>query len=57
MSSNMNFIAHDVTENIKANKASSSLATYYLLLSKVKLLMIKIEPKKVNNKFLNKSKI
>jgi Neu-associated kinase len=36
MNSNMEFNGTEVAENIKTNKPSSSLATYYLLLNKVK---------------------
>ena len=51
MTNNMQFIANEVTENIKLNKASSSLATYYLLLNKIKTMIVKMEPKKVNYLF------
>lgn len=47
MNTNMEFSINEVTENIKSNKPSSSLATYYLLLNKVKTMLMKIEPKKV----------
>ena len=49
MNSNMDFNLNEITENIKLNKQSSSLATYYNLLNKVKTMLIKIEPKKVNS--------
>lgn len=48
MSQHMEFNTAEITENIKSNKPSSSLATYYLLLNKVKSMIHKIEPKKVN---------
>lgn len=47
MNSNMDFSITEVGEIIKANKPSSALATYYLLLNKVKTMLMKIEPKKV----------
>lgn len=46
MNSNMEFSVSEVAENIKSNKPSSSLATYYLLLNKVKTMLMKIDPKK-----------
>lgn len=46
MNSNMEFNATEVAENIKTNKPSSSLATYYLLLNKVKTMLMKMDPKK-----------
>ena len=46
MNSNMEFSVSEVAENIKTNKPSSSLATYYLLLNKVKTMLMKIDPKK-----------
>jgi hypothetical protein len=54
MSTNMSFNVNDIADNIKANKASSSLATYYLLLNKVKTMISKMDPKKDK---LTKSKI
>lgn len=48
MNSNMEFSITEVTDNIKSNKPSSSLATYYLLFNKVKTMLMKIEPKKVH---------
>jgi Neu-associated kinase len=47
MTNNMQFHTTEVTENIKLNKASSSLSTYYLLLNKIKTMIVKMEPKKV----------
>ena len=47
MSTNMEFCLNEVADNIKLNKPSSSLATYYLLLNKVKAMLMKIDPKKV----------
>jgi Neu-associated kinase len=52
MNSNMEFSINEVAENIKTNKPSSSLATYYLLLNKVKTMLLKIDPKKVNERKL-----
>lgn len=46
MNTNMEFNLNEITENIKLNKPSSSLATYYLLLNKVKSMLMKIDPKK-----------
>lgn len=46
MNSNMEFNVNEIAENIKSNKPSSSLATYYLLLNKVKTMLLKIDPKK-----------
>jgi Neu-associated kinase len=46
MNSNMEFNGTEVAENIKTNKPSSSLATYYLLLNKVKTMLLKMDPKK-----------
>ena len=46
MNSNMEFNVNEIAENIKSNKPSSSLATYYLLLNKVKTMLMKMEPKK-----------
>lgn len=45
MNSNMEFNVNEIAENIKSNKPSSSLATYYLLLNKVKTMLLKMEPK------------
>ncbi len=45
MNSNMEFNVNEIAENIKTNKPSSSLATYYLLLNKVKTMLLKMEPK------------
>ncbi|RNA12149.1 serine threonine- kinase MARK2-like isoform X1 [Brachionus plicatilis] len=50
MNSNMDFNLNEITENIKLNKPSSSLATYYLLLNKVKTMLMKIDPKKEKQK-------
>lgn len=47
MNSNMEFNGTEVAENIKTNKPSSALATYYLLLNKVKTMLMKMDPKKV----------
>lgn len=47
MCNHMQFHATEITENIKQNKASSTLATYYLLLNKIKAMILKMEPKKV----------
>jgi hypothetical protein len=47
MNMNMEFNLNEVSDNIKSNKPSSSLATYYLLLNKVKSMLIKMDPKKV----------
>lgn len=47
MNSNMEFNVNEIAENIKSNKPSSSLATYYLLLNKVKTMLLKIDHKKV----------
>ena len=47
MNTNMDFNPTEVIENIKINKPSSALATYYLLLNKVKTMLLKIDPKKV----------
>jgi len=55
MSTHMQFSTNDVIENIKANKASSSLATYYLLLNKVKNMISRMDPKK--DKIKNKVEI
>jgi Neu-associated kinase len=49
MNTNMEFSLSEVMENIKVNKPSSSLATYYLLLYKVKSMLSKIDPKKVSS--------
>ena len=49
MTNNMQFHTTEVTENIKLNKASSSLSTYYLLLHKIKTMIVKMEPKKVTS--------
>lgn len=46
MNTNMDFNLNEVMENIKANKPSSSLSTYYLLLYKVKSMLLKMDPKK-----------
>jgi Neu-associated kinase len=46
MNTNMEFNVTEVADNIKTNKPSSSLATYYLLLNKVKTMLMKIDPKK-----------
>jgi hypothetical protein len=54
MNSNMDFGVNEVNENIKANKPSSSLATYYLLLNKVKTMLNKMDPK-TKDKSSNKS--
>ena len=59
MNTNMEFSLSEVMENIKINKPSSSLATYYLLLFKVKSMLLKIDPKKVsagrNFKYMHRS--
>jgi Neu-associated kinase len=47
MNTNMDFNLSEIMENIKINKPSSALATYYLLLHKVKSMLLKIDPKKV----------
>lgn len=52
MNTNMEFNVTEVSENIKSNKPSSALATYYLLLNKVKTMLMKIEPKKVTVIFI-----
>jgi hypothetical protein len=41
----MEFNVNEVAESIKLNKPSSALATYYLLLNKVKSMLLKIDPK------------
>ena len=48
LNTEMEFSVAEVSDNIKNNKPSSALATYYLLLNKVKSMLMKIEPKKVS---------
>jgi Neu-associated kinase len=57
MNTNMEFNVNEVAESIKLNKPSSALATYYLLLNKVKTMLLKIDPKSKVRKIMFKLRI